>query len=60
MTAIVYIDFLKKNFVPWHKSKHLAFLTNFVCMHDNATSHAARLTTGYRNKVVGKHGTIME
>ena len=60
MTAIVYIDFLKKNFVPWHKSKHLAFRKTFVFMHDNAPSHAARLTTGYLNKVVGKHGKIME
>ena len=30
MTAIVHIDFLKKNFVPWHKSKNLAFRKNFV------------------------------
>ena len=60
MTAIVYIDFLKKNFVTWHKSKNLVFRKNFVFMHDNAPSHAARLTTSYLNKVVGKHGKIME
>ncbi len=60
MTAVVYIDFLKQNFYPWHKSKSLAFRKSFVFMHDNAPSHAARLTTGYLNKVVSRHGKIME
>ena len=49
MTAIVYIDFLKKNFDPWHKSKNLAFCKKFVFMHDNAPLHAAQLS--YLNKV---------
>ena len=47
MTAGVYVDFLKLNFIPWHKYQSLTFRKKFVYMHDNAPSHAARLTTEY-------------
>ena len=45
MTAKVYKDFLKKPLVPWYTKKKLAFRKKMVFMHDNAPSHAARLTT---------------
>ena len=45
MTAKVYMDFLKKHLVPWYTKKKLAFRKKMVFMHDNAPSHAARLTT---------------
>lgn len=60
MTAGVYVDFLKLNFFPWHKSQSLAFRKKFVYMHDNAPSHAARLTTEYLNHVFARYGNIME
>ena len=47
MTAKLYIDFIKEHLVPWHKKKNLSFRRKIVFMHDNAPSHAARLTTEY-------------
>lgn len=60
MTALIYIDFLKKNLVPWHKKKILAFRKSMVFMHDNAPSHAARLTTNYVKSIFAKNGKIMQ
>jgi transposase len=60
MTAKVYIDFLNEHLLPWHKKKLLTFRRNLFFMHDNAPSHAARLTTDYLNSVFARHGKIME
>ena len=45
LTAVVYIDFLKQNILPWFKKKPLTFKKKMVFMHDNAPSHAAKLTS---------------
>ena len=47
MTAKLYIDFIKEHLVPWHKKKNLSFRKKMVFMHDNAPSHAARLSTEF-------------
>ena len=60
MTAKLYIDFIKEHLVPWHKKKNLSFRKKMVFMHDNAPSHAARLTTEYLQSVLGNHGKIMQ
>ena len=60
MTAKIYIDVIKKHLVPWHKKKNLSFRKKMVFMHDNAPSHAARLTTEYLQSVFARHGKIMQ
>ena len=60
MAAKVYMDFRKKHLVPWYKKKKLAFRKNMVFMHDNAPSHAARLTTEYLTSVFARHGKVMQ
>ena len=60
MTAKLYIDFIKEHLVPWHKKKNLSFRKKMVFMHDNAPSHAARLTTEYLQSVFARHGKIMQ
>ena len=59
MTAKVYLDFLKKQLIPWYKKKKLAFRKNMFFMHD-APSHGARLTTEYLNSVFARHGKVMQ
>lgn len=59
MTAKLYIEFIKEHLVAWHKKKILAFRKNMVFMHDNAPSHAARITTEYLNSVFARQGKIM-
>ena len=54
MTTKVYIDFLKEHLISWQKKKKLAFSKNMVFMHDNAPSHAAKLTTEHLNSVFAK------
>ena len=46
--------------VVWYKKKDLAFRKNMVFLHDNAPSHAARLTTEYLNSVFARHRKIMQ
>ena len=43
MCAESYVDFLKKNFLPWYKMQPLAY-KKMIFMHDNACSYAARYT----------------
>ena len=43
MCAESYVDFLKKNFLPWYNMQPLAY-KKMIFMHDNANSHAARYT----------------
>jgi transposase len=47
ITAASYCDFLEGNFSPWFASQKAAFRRKMVFMHDNAPSHAARLTTQF-------------
>ena len=44
MCAESYVDFLKKNFVPWYKKQPLPLKRKMIFMHDNAPSHAAVYT----------------
>ena len=59
MTAKLYIDFIKENVEPWRMQKNLSFRKNMVFMHDNAPSHAARITSEYLESVFARHGKIM-
>ena len=43
MCAESYVDFSKKNFLPWYKMQPLAY-KKMIFMHDNVCSHAARYT----------------
>ena len=47
LTPVAYIDFLKQNVLPWLKKKPPFFKKKMVFMHDNATSHAAKLTSDF-------------
>ena len=38
MCAKSYVDFLKKNFLPWYKKQPLALKRKVIFMHDNAPS----------------------
>ena len=59
MTAQIFINFLKKNLVPWHKRKSWeSAKTDF--MHDNAPSHAAMLTITYVESVFAKFSNIIQ
>jgi hypothetical protein len=60
MTAKLYIDFIKEHLVPWHKKQNLSFRKKMVFMHDNAPSHAARITTEYLQSVFARQGKIMQ
>lgn len=45
MTSAKYVEFLTDHFLPWYKKKNRAFRNKIIFMHDNAPSHAARLTS---------------
>ena len=44
MNAKSYVEFLKKNFLPWYRKQQLALKRKMIFMHDNTPSHAARYT----------------
>ena len=44
MNAQSYVEFLKKNFLPWYRKQQLALKRNMIFMLDNVPSHAARYT----------------
>ena len=60
MTAKLYIDFIKEHLKPWHKKKDLSFRKKMIFMHDNAPSHAAKVTTEYLKMGFARHGKIMQ
>ena len=60
ITAETYTAFLKEFLLPWYKKKSLSFRKKLILMHDNAPSHAARLTLGFLNKSLVKNATVME
>ena len=41
MNAKSYVEFLKKNFLPWYRKQQLALKRKMIFMHDNSPSHAA-------------------
>ena len=47
ITTETYTEFLKEVLLPWYKKKSLSFRKKMILMHDNAPSHAARLTLGF-------------
>ncbi len=47
MNSEAYCDFLKQNFVKWHKSQTLPFKRKCIYMHDNAPSHASKYTRDF-------------
>ena len=60
ITAETYTAFLKEFLLPWYKKKSLSFRKKLIFMHNNAPSHAARLTLGFLNKLLVKNATIIE
>lgn len=59
MTSVMYVQFLKENFIPWLKKKSRAFKMKMVFMHDNAPSHAAKNTIESLDKLGIKKEKIM-
>ena len=51
MNAKSYVEFLKKNFLPWYRKQQLALKRKMIFMHDNSPSHAALYTFGCHSKV---------
>ena len=60
ITAETYTAFLKEFLLTRYKKKSLSFRKKLIFMHDNAPSHAARLTLGFLNKLLVKNATITE
>ena len=59
MNAKSYVEFLKKNFLPWYRKQQLALKRKMIFMHDNAPSHAARYTCDAMNKFGFSDGRVM-
>ena len=51
---------VKELLITWQKNKKIALRKNMVFMHDDAPSHAARLTTEYLNIVFTRNIKIMQ
>ena len=45
MNSKNYVDFLQANFMQWFNRKSKSFKNKMIFMHDNAPSHAARVTS---------------
>ena len=60
MTAKLYVDFIKEHVEPWHKKKNLSSWKKMLFMHDNAPSHASRITTEYLESILARYGKIMQ
>ena len=59
ITSVAYVAFLKEHLEPWFKSKNLSLKRKTVFMHFNASSHAAKTTGIYQQKIALKNGRIM-
>ena len=59
MSAKSYVEFLKKNFLPWHRKQRLALKRKMIFLHDNAPSHAARYTCDAMSKFGFSDGRVM-
>ena len=59
MNAKSYVEFLKKNFLPWYRKQRLALKRKMIFMHDNAPSHAARYTCDAMSKFGFSDGRVM-
>ena len=59
MNAKSYVEFLKKNFLPWYRKQRLALKRKMIFMHDNTPSHAARYTCDAMSKFGFSDGRVM-
>ena len=59
MSAKSYVEFLKKNFLPWYRKQRLALKRKMIFLHDNAPSHAARYTCDAMSKFGFSDGRVM-
>ena len=59
ITSDSYIDFLKKNFLPWYKKQSLSFKRKAILMHDGAPSHSAKKTVAFLSKNGFKEDRLM-
>ena len=59
MNAKSYVEFLKKNFLPWYRKQRLTLKRKMIFMHDNAPSHAARYTCDAMSKFGFSDGRVM-
>ena len=55
-----YIDFLKKNFMPWYRKQPLAFKRKTTFMQDGAPAHSAQLTKDFLEKMGFKGARLMK
>ena len=59
MNAKSYVEFLKKNFLPWYRKQRLALKRKMIFMHDNAPSHTPRHTCDAMSKFGFRDGRVM-
>jgi transposase len=60
VTAQAYCDLLEQSFIPWLAQQKATYRRQLVFMHDNAPSHAARLTVEYLSGKGFKNSNLME
>ena len=54
-----YIGFLNQNFVPWYRSRPMAFKRKAIFMQDGAPAHSAKVTKLFIDKLGFKNSRLM-
>ena len=60
ITSKIYIEFLKTHFVPWYKTKPFQFKKKVVFVHDGASTHSAKKTVTFLEKIGFKEARLIK